>query len=296
VAESSDRLYRTTTERFQVIRCCNCGMCRLSPQPDPAALASYYPAHYWFDADESSVTRLADAYRRVVLRDHVRFVVRAYNAAGGAGRMLDAGCGGGLLLGMLRKRGVPGIGLDSSAEACAIAWRSHKVPAVTGDLASNPFAPGTFPLVTLFHVLEHVSDPRGYLAAIRPLLQPGGRLVVQVPNAACWQFGLLGRRWNGLDVPRHLNDFRAQDIEFVLQSSGFDVVRAKHFSLRDNPAGLATSLAPGLDPVARRVRGVPTGFLHFAAYFSLVLASLPLAAMEAAFGHGSTIMLEARPR
>ena len=60
----------------------------------------------------------------------------------------------------------------------------------------------------MFHVLEHLYDPRAYLAAAHELLAPDGRLVVQVPNAASWQFRLLGRAWNGVDVPRHLFDFR----------------------------------------------------------------------------------------
>ena len=59
-----------------------------------------------------------------------------------------------------------------------------------------------------------------------------------------------------MDAPRHLTDFRARDLEALLAAAGFQVVRRKYFSLRDNPAGLATSLAPSLDPMARRVRGV----------------------------------------
>ena len=45
------------------------------------------------------------------------------------------------------------------------------------------------------------------------LLKPDGRLIVQVPNAACWQFLLFGERWNGIDVPRHLIDFRMSDLD-----------------------------------------------------------------------------------
>ena len=123
-----------------------------------------------------------------------------------------------------------------------------------GTLAQAPFAPGSCAAVTMFHVLEHLYDPASYLRAAHELLAPDGRLIVQVPNAACWQFLLLGERWNGIDVPRHLTDFRASDLDRLLESCGFEVLRHKHFSLRDNPAGLATSLAPKLDPMARRIR------------------------------------------
>ena len=73
-------------------------------------------------------------------------------------------------------------------------------------------------------------------------------------------------------------------------------MRRKHFSLRDNPAGLATSLAPSLDPMARRIKGKPASLFHNAAYLALTAAALPFALLEAACGHGSSIMLEARKR
>jgi len=152
----------------------------------------------------------------------------------------------------------------------------------------------------MFHVLEHLYDPRTYLQASHELLRPGGRLIIQVPNAACWQFRLLGASWNGVDVPRHLYDFRPQDLDRMLESCGFEVLRRKYFSLRDNPAGLATSLAPRLDPMARRIRKSKEGpterLVKDLLYGALALAALPFTALEAACGAGSTIMIEARKK
>jgi hypothetical protein len=152
----------------------------------------------------------------------------------------------------------------------------------------------------MFHVLEHLEEPRTYLQAARELLCDGGRLIVQVPNADCWQFVLLGRKWNGLDVPRHFTDFRAADLERLLESCGFEVVRRKFFSLRDNPAGMASSLMPSLDPMARRVRRIrESHFVRLAkdlVYFAGVVGALPFTLAEAAFGRGSTVMMAARKR
>jgi len=131
-------------------------------------------------------------------------------------------------------------------------------------------------------------------------MQWSGRLIVQVPNASSWQFLLFGEYWNGIDVPRHLVNYRQTDIENLLEYSGFEVLRRKHFSLRDNTAGFATSVAPDLDPMARRVRrvkesGVLKGLKDFL-YFGLVAGSLPFTLFEAACGAGSTIMVEARKK
>jgi SAM-dependent methyltransferase len=296
----TDRLYRTTEKQFGVVRCGQCGLVRLEPQPPPEELRRYYPEAYWFAPDRSLVTRLEESYRRVVLRGHVRFVERALRASSARGPLLDVGCGGGLFLGMMRQRGFRVIGLDFSREAAALAWRHHRAPAVVADLEHAPFRPGSFAGMAMSHVLEHLPDPRAYLAAAHRLLAPDGRLAIFVPNAGSWQFRLLGRSWNGLDVPRHLFDYRDGDMERLLADSGFEVLRRNYFSLRDNPAGLATSLAPGLDPMARRVRKVPEGaasrLVKDLAHFALVAAAVPFTLAEAVCRAGSTVMMEARPR
>ena len=296
--QASDRLYHTTTREFSVVRCGECGLLRLDPQPPPGDLHRYYPENYWFVPDGGAASRLEEAYRRLVLRDHVRFVTRALASVAAPGPLLDVGCGGGLFLGMMRERGFRVVGLDFSREAAAIAWQRQQAPAVCGMLERSPLRAGSFAGITMFHVLEHLYDPRSYLSAAHELLQSGGRLIVQVPNAACWQFRLLGRAWNGVDVPRHLFDFRSRDLGRLLESCGFTVVRRKYFSLRDNPAGLASSVAPSLDPMARRVRRIAEGpaarLVKDLVYFAMVVAALPFTALEAACGAGSTVMIEAR--
>jgi SAM-dependent methyltransferase len=235
-----------------------------------------------------------------VLRDHINFVTQALADSGEKGRIVDVGCGGGLFLKILRERGYPGVGLDNSTGAARVAWKQNGVPVVCGDLTYSPLDRGSFSLVSMFHVLEHVYDPVSYLRTARDLLSYNGRLVVQVPNASSWQFLIFGEHWNGVDVPRHLVDYRQDDLENLLDYCGFEVLRRKHFSLRDNPAGFATSLAPSLDPMARRVRSVKDSsalrLIKDCLYLGLTIAALPFAVFEAACGAGSSIMIEARKK
>ncbi|HWR53550.1 MAG TPA: class I SAM-dependent methyltransferase [Bryobacteraceae bacterium] len=297
---ATDRLYRTTDKYFEIVECLTCRLLRLYPRPTPAALRTYYPPDYWFMPGDSLPERMEERYRRFVLADHVAFVSRALEDAAEEGPVLDVGCGGGLFLRMLKEQGYPVTGLDFSHKAAAVAWSAKAVPCVAADLASAPFRAASCAAVTMFHVLEHLTDPAAYLNAAHALLRPGGRLIVQVPNAACWQFLLLGENWTGIDVPRHLINFRARDLEALVEACGFEVLRRKHFSLRDNPAGLATSMAPWLDPMARRIRGLSEGtalkLFKDALYFGLVVASVPFTALEACCRAGSTIMIEARKK
>src|SRR3989442_1038675 len=79
-----------------------CGLVRLDPPPDPQELARFYPRNYWFTPEQSAAGRAEEAYRRLVLRDHVRFVECALRQSPARGPLLDVGCGGGLFLGMMR--------------------------------------------------------------------------------------------------------------------------------------------------------------------------------------------------
>ena len=290
----ADRLYRTTSRNFSVVECNSCGLMRLDPFPTPDELRSFYPESYWWEHDDSLVNRLAERYRRVVMGDHVRFA-RAAVESGGA--LLDIGCGGGSFLAAMQDQGVRCFGSDFSAKAAAQCARHAGAQAVCAQLPWLPFQPQSFQTVTMFHVLEHLPNPVAAVEAIAELLPPGGRFIVQTPNASCWQLLLLGERWSGLDVPRHLINFRAEDLEELLEGCGFEVLRRKYFSLRDNPAGLATSLCPDLEPVARRMRGVreSAGAQAFksALFFALTIAAIPFTLLEAAGAAGSTIMIDA---
>lgn len=300
LCHGTDRLYGTTDKVFLVIECKDCKLIRLYPWPPPEEIQAYYPDNYWYDPGGDTADRLAESWRRFVLRDHVRFVRRALQDSQLDGPVLDVGCGGGLFLRELNLPQERIVGLDFSPAAASVAWSTNGVPVACGALTRAPFRRETFAAITMFHVLEHLYDPSAYLEAARKLLKPGGRLVVQVPNAACWQFLLFGENWNGLDVPRHLIDFKEQDLVNLLEYCGFEVLRRKHFSLRDNPTGLATTLAHGLDPMSRRIRGVKEGprwkLCKDLAYFALVLASIPATLLEAACRCGATIMIEARPK
>jgi SAM-dependent methyltransferase len=235
-----------------------------------------------------------------VLGDHVRFVEKAIASTKAPGPVLDVGCGGGLFLRLLRERGHKVMGLDFSLDASRTAWSVNRVPAVCGMLSQAPLRPAAFSVITMFHVLEHLFDPVGYVEEVHKLLAADGRLVIQVPNAASWQFLLFGQNWNGIDVPRHLVNFKEKDLVGLVEACGFEVIRRKYFSLRDNPAGMATSISAALDPMSRRVRKVPETpamrLVKDGIYFGLTLLCLPFTLIEAACRAGSTIMIEARKK
>lgn len=183
---------------------------------------------------------LAPVESIVLLGRHLRKRrIRRYRAAG---RILDVGCGRGLFLHVMRRAGWSVAGVESSQETAGEASAAYGVEVVAGDPPEWPFLPGSFDVVTLNHVLEHLPDPADWIRACRRLLSPGGLLVVSVPNLGSLQAIVGNRDWFHLDVPRHLHHFTRRGLHALLEREGFRVLRTRDFDFEYNPFGWLQTL------------------------------------------------------
>ncbi|MDQ6691916.1 MAG: class I SAM-dependent methyltransferase, partial [Candidatus Dormibacteraeota bacterium] len=98
------------------------------------------------------------------------------------GRLLDVGAGIGTFLALARDRGWQVAGSEVSDSAVRLAADRHGLTLVQGQLETAELGLGSFDVVTLWHVLEHVPSPFRTLRTCRRLLRPGGLVVIAVPN------------------------------------------------------------------------------------------------------------------
>jgi len=304
-AVATDRLFGIAAGRYGLYRCGRCGCIFQHPLPDQAAIESFYPRRYWWAADGQSgsaaaLGRLERVYREFVCRDHVRFLRHCAHGSGRGRSLLDIGCGNGTFLHLARQRGFIPHGMDVSEHAVAAARSQYDLPVQCGGIGSGLWQAHAFDFVTMFHVLEHVPAPRQALEYAHGLLKPDGTLILQVPNTASLQARAFGPCWYGLDVPRHLINFTPRALGLLLDQAGFTWQIVRRFSLRDNPASIASSLAVRLDPIGRRGRSkagnaIVEGALELI-YLGLFLLALPPAWAESVVGRGGTIWALARRR
>jgi 2-polyprenyl-3-methyl-5-hydroxy-6-metoxy-1,4-benzoquinol methylase len=99
------------------------------------------------------------------------------------------------------------------------------------DLLKIDFKERKFDLVTIWHVLEHIPDPEGYMLKIRTLLNKGGSLIIEVPNYDSWTRSLTGKYWLGLDLKYHLFFFNKKSLTSILKKYGFKIRTTRSFSL-----------------------------------------------------------------
>jgi SAM-dependent methyltransferase len=307
-ASAQDRIFRVAQGCFRLHRCSACGCVFQHPLPDSARLASFYPEEYWWSdtgGKGSPITRLLQrlerSYREFVASDHVRFVERcARDRASARRQLLDIGFGSGTFLELAARSGFAVHGMDVSATAVRLVRERSGLDVRQGDIGSDSWPGLRFDFVTMFHVLEHLTDPARGIGYAASLLKPDGSLIVQVPNIASLQARVFGLRWYGFDVPRHVINFSPQALGLLLDRAGLRIERVARFSLRDDPAALASSLVPALDPMRRKQRHAGKRALVEAAaevvYFALVLGALGPAALAGAVGRGATIWVQAQKK
>jgi len=237
-----------------VVECTQCGLGRFDPIPRPEVVRALYPDEYYGEPGRKFQPIIESLVRLVGAR-HIGFLSR--DLAPGA-RVLDVGCGRGVLLGSLADGGFEVCGTEISAEAVRGADPRAEIR-IADRLADAGFDAKSFDQVIIWHVFEHLDDPAATLAEIFRILKPGGRLVIAVPNFGSAQARWTGAAWFHLDLPRHLFHFPASALRRLLERSGFEVVSEHHFSLRQNPFGWIQS-------VMNRFGGLPRNGLYAQLY------------------------------
>jgi methionine biosynthesis protein MetW len=183
------------------------------------------------------------------------------------GRVLDVGCASGGLLALLRPRAghLAGLELSPTAAEAAAQVGDHVICGALED-PQLAFDAGSFDLVVLADVLEHLADPAAGLARAIAWCRPGGAVLVSVPNVAHWlaRLTLLRGRWpqrdSGTFDAGHLRWFTRDSLRVLLTGAGLRDVQLDAIvpALRNHvrPARLAQRAEPAWQALGRRAPGL----------------------------------------
>lgn len=228
----SDRIQNVDTV-FNFCRCDSCGYVFDSPRPSVAEVAAFYsePAKYdsWLKEE-----RARDALWRRRLRKLLRHSAE--------GSLLDIGAGIGQFLHHAQPLFTRIAGTEVSESAVRIAKAKYRINLYTGLAEELDLPPASFDNITLFHVLEHVSDPGRLIRRCRDLLRPQGILAIAVPNdVRAWSSKVkrLGKRMGlgpfrkfspvlgisraGTSREIHLSHFTPEVLRRLLEESGLNL-------------------------------------------------------------------------
>ena len=164
---------QTVDPEFNFCRCESCGYVFDSPRPSFAEISKFY-----------SQTEKYDPWlREERARDMLwKRRLKKLMQSGARGRLLDIGSGYGQFLHHARPFFTEALGTEVSESAIALAKVKYALTLLPGQIDELNVPPQSFDVITLFHVLEHVPDPRNLVSRCHAILRPQGILVIAVPN------------------------------------------------------------------------------------------------------------------
>jgi 2-polyprenyl-3-methyl-5-hydroxy-6-metoxy-1,4-benzoquinol methylase len=248
----------------RVARCAACNFLFLHPQPSDEMLRRIYTDTYFLGAtDERMRAQVADLKTATA----GLYLDRLANQGIREGRLLEIGCGDGYLLAAAERRGFEVTGVEYSDPA---AQRSRaglsRGQVLVGELSQVELPSAAFDACILADVIEHVRDPRSFLAAVRKHLKPGGCLLIATPTTDSWSARLMGRRWMEFKA-EHMAYFSRHTMESLLAQTGFQSIHFfpghKMVSLHYVKAHFESYPVPLLTPLVRLAFGLlPRGTLE----------------------------------
>lgn len=199
---------------YLVVKCRNCDLIYVNPQPTPKELNEYYSQNY----DYRYMWRQEESLKD---RSDVLMITKFKPQKG---TFLDVGCGSGLFLLAARRMGFAVKGVDLSKKAIAYGRTKFHL-----NLTRRSFLKlnkrKKFDVITMKHFLEHVTDPLIYIIKSKKLLRNDGLLFLEVPNIDSFPAKICGRAWQWMTPPAHLFFFSPKTIKMLLNEGGFKVIR-----------------------------------------------------------------------
>ena len=206
-----------TQEPFKILECKDCGLLYTTPRPNKEEIGKYYQSDEYYSHQENKEGFIPKVYEKVKsinLRNKYKIATEKTTR----GKILDIGCGVGDFLHTMEQQGWECTGVEPSEDAKAIAKKRIKGQLLSSEEQEN-LSDGSFDVITMWHVLEHVDALRWQIQQLYRLCKPGGRIIIALPNYKSYDGQYYKAAWAAYDVPRHLNHFNEKTIVKIFEES-----------------------------------------------------------------------------
>ncbi|MBI4574150.1 MAG: class I SAM-dependent methyltransferase [candidate division NC10 bacterium] len=203
---------KRSQDHFTLRKCRRCGLVFLNPRPESEDLARYYAEHYDYDGFRRDRESLINRCRGDL--DWIRKFKPK-------GSLLEVGCMYGFLLALARDAGFDCHGVEISKKVATHAREELHLDVHAGALESAHFPEGSFDVVFMSHVIEHLEDPLGALEKTVSLLKKDGVLLLKCPNFDSLMARITRHGWWWIAPPEHLYHFTPRSLGKSLGRAGF---------------------------------------------------------------------------
>ncbi len=208
--------YSVSQESFAIVKCSNCKLLFTNPRPDESNLYKYYQSDNYVSHTNKSNNPVNGIYkvaRYFTINKKLKLLSKYHQS----GNLLDYGCGTGEFINSAKEKGWNVTGYEPTKTAYQGMSKS-----ISGNVMATLEEADYkkhFHIITLWHVLEHVSDLTATIKKLKKMLRPDGFLIIAVPNYESYDANYYKEYWAAYDLPRHLYHFSQQTMKTLLTTN-----------------------------------------------------------------------------
>jgi len=202
-------------EHYQIVLCKGCSLVRSNPVHDENTINSLYRSSLLIYSEE--IPYVSSTYASLLTNFISIYKLNIHS-------LLEIGCGPGFFLEKTIDLGIPEVvGFEPSKECCRLAPEKIK-----GKIINDLFKPKLldnkkYDIACLFHIIDHLKDPKETLISIKEVLNPKGYILIVCHDVESWSAKLLGSFSPIYDV-EHIYLFSKKTIVMLLEKAGFEVL------------------------------------------------------------------------
>ncbi|MFM9908998.1 MAG: class I SAM-dependent methyltransferase [Chitinophagaceae bacterium] len=195
--------------------------------PNESSIGTYYQSENYISHTNSNkgiVNGLYHIIRRITLLQKHRLIQSITGMP--TGSLLDLGAGAGTFAAFMQLSDWKVTALEPDLTAREIALKTNGISLLPSQQLFQ-LTENSYDAITLWHVLEHVHTLEAYIAQLKKILKPTGRLFIAVPNYTSFDAALYKEHWAAYDVPRHLYHFSPSAMRQLLKQHDLTIESIK---------------------------------------------------------------------
>lgn len=210
--------------KLNVLQCPSCGLVFLCPKPSEEALRDYYASDAYRNMYKDP-TDPAEFHQRYRLGENIWRIKRIRNLINEKMDVLEIGAATGFFIEGIKDKVKSVAGIEPHDEFRNYAQEELGLD-MYSDLKAARKAGLRYDIAFMFHVLEHIHDPKGFLINLKRLLKRDGKVYIEVPNVkdvliSLFKVPAFGSfYWNYA----HLFYFSPETLKLLLQSAGYKII------------------------------------------------------------------------
>jgi len=229
ICKSKDTSLYHQFKFFPVIECSTCGTLFAKHPPKESRLEEIYGDEYYegWKGTKKKLTNKTREMKIYTFSFYLKLLSKFTSLRGK--KVLDIGCATGYLLESARKIGCDCYGVELSPFGAREAGKKFPGRIFNGTLEKANYQRGTFDVITMTDLIEHVQDPTSFMDEVKRILKSNGYILLVTPNFHSWWSKILGKRWTNFKE-EHLFYFSPKSLKILADISDFQIVFEKPIS------------------------------------------------------------------